>query len=246
MTADITIPDWATHILSDHTDMERDPHKVDASKVASFSLDLPDDAYFEYAFRDAAGSVRADPQNPIPAQNPWLKSASAIIGPKFKTPSLVPDGFRAAGEVKRLRLESSQLSQNRRVITYTPASYEDEALPCIYVQDGVAYYRIAQLAETLELLLKRGEVRPAHLIFIEPIDRTFEYRYNPAYRDFMTGEVLPLIENELATARRAHPYGRKSRRSAERDFGAASSRLVRHSSEPVRCVFRVTGGAGFL
>ena len=198
MTADITIPDWATHILSDHTDMERDPHKVDANKVAKFSLELPDDVYFEYAFQDAAGEVKADPENFTPAQNPWFKSASAIIGPEFAAPSLVSDGFKAAGEVKRLRLESTHLSQTRRIITYTPAGH-DEALPCIYIQDGVAYYRIAQLPETLEILLERDEVRPAQLVFLEPLDRTSEYRYNPKYRDFMTEEVVPLIETELNT-----------------------------------------------
>ena len=199
MTADVTIPDWATHILSDHTDMERSPHPVDAARVKSFSLELPDDVYFEYAFQNAAGEVLADPENPTPAQNPWFKSASAVVGPEFGFPDLVPDDFKAAGEVKRLRLESANLHQTRRVIIYTPVGYVGEALPCLYLQDGVAYYRIAGLPAVLEVLLARGDVRPAHLVFVEPNDRTAEYRYNPAYRDFMTEELLPLVEAEVKT-----------------------------------------------
>ena len=198
MQVDFTIPDWATHVMSDLTDMERSPHKVDASKVRKFSVDLPDDAYFEYAFVDESGEVRRDPENDVKADNPWHPDASAVLGPDYMpNPYSDPDA-KAEGRVIRKRLDSEPLGQTRRLTLYTPKGFEDEELPTVYVQDGTAYYRLARLADVLETLLQENLIRPAHLVFIEPIDRSAEYRFNPDYRAFMIDEVLPLVSDELA------------------------------------------------
>ena len=71
MKLQITVPEWATAVVSDLTDMDRNPHPVDAGKVSSFALTLPDDMYFEYAFLDEAGKMRADPECETRADNPW-------------------------------------------------------------------------------------------------------------------------------------------------------------------------------
>ena len=200
MNVTIHIPNWATHIVSDHTDMERDPHPVDASKVAKFSFELSDDAYFEYAFLDAEGTMRADPLNETAADNPWYPNASAVIGPDYRVdPYAHIEESLATGEVQRHRLESAHLSQTRRLTLYTPKGFENEALPCVYVQDGTAYFRIAKLNEVLEALLKDDLIRPAHLVFVEPISRSKEYRFNPHYRAFMVDELVPFVEERLKT-----------------------------------------------
>lgn len=176
--------------------MERKPHPVDASKISKFSLNLPDDCYFEYAFIDQTGQIKADPQNLVKADNPWYPNASALIGPKYQADTLLNPSLKAEGNVKRLRPTSAALNETRRIITYTPKGFENKALPVIYAQDGIAYYRIAQLPVILEHLIEDG-FRPAHLVFVEPNDRTSEYRYNANYRKFMIEELLPLMEVEL-------------------------------------------------
>ena len=200
MNVTIHIPVWATHIISDHTDMERDPHPVDASKVAKFSFELPDDAYFEYAFLDADGKMRADPQNETKADNPWYPNASAVLGPDYRADPYADIKEKlATGETRRHRLESARLNQTRRLTLYTPKGFENESLPCVYVQDGTAYFRIAKLNEVLEALLKDDLIRPAHLVFVEPISRSQEYRFNPDYRAFMVDELIPFVEGRLKT-----------------------------------------------
>ena len=199
MTLDIAIPDWATHVVSDLTDMERSPYKVDSTKVAKFSLDLPDDVYFEYAFIDEAGKMRPDPENDTKATNPWYPGISAVFGPAYVPDSYAKPSVQAQGRVRRERVHSAALGQTRRVTLYTPSGFDDERLPTVYVQDGTAYYRIARLADVLETLLKEGKVRPAHLVFIEPVDRTAEYRYNLAYRSFVSDELVAFVDTELAT-----------------------------------------------
>ena len=192
----IQIPTWAKYIVSDFTDMERNPQAVTG---LSWSFELPEDAYFEYAFLDADGTMKPDPNNVVKADNPWYPNSSAILAPNYKSDLYANPTFKAAGRVLRLRIESLFLKQTRRIIIYTPLGYETQALPVIYVQDGVAYYRIARLADVLEQLLQEQLVRPAHLVFIEPIDRFSEYRFNPEYRSFIVDELLPLIDKELQT-----------------------------------------------
>ena len=234
MQVDFIIPEWATQVISDLTDMERSPHKVDASKVRKFSVDLPDDAYFEYAFIDEAGEVRPDPDNDVEADNPWYPDASAILGPNYKPSSYADPELKAEGRVLRKRLESRHLGQTRRLIFYTPKGFGEEKLPTIYVQDGTAYYRIARLADVLETLLKENLIRPAHLVFIEPIDRSAEYRFNPDYRAFISDEVLPLVEEELNTTNERIAMGASL-------GGLLSATLALHHPETFQTVVAQSG-----
>lgn len=199
MQVDFPVPDWAVKVMSDLTDMERNPHPVDAAKVKKFTVDLPDDAYFEYAFVDAEGNVKRDPVNEVKADNPWHPAASAVHGPGYKPDAYANPESEAKGRVSRHRIQSEILGQTRRLTLYTPQGYETTDLPVIYVQDGTAYYRIARLADVLESLLEDALVRPAHLVFLEPIDRSAEYRFNLEYRHFVLEEALPLVEKEVAT-----------------------------------------------
>ena len=61
----------------------------------------------------------------------------------------------------------------------------------------MALYRYAKLHLVLETLLRDALVRPAHLVFLEPINRTQEYGFNEAYRKFVLGEALPEVERTV-------------------------------------------------
>lgn len=198
MNVTLHIPEWATHLLSDLTDMERNPQPVDAGEVSGIPFELPDDVYFEYAFMDAGGKVKADPENEVRGDNPWLPEVSAIIGPDYQPDAYASaDESAAKGKTQRLRLASKHLNQTRRLITYTPAG-QSAPLSCVFVQDGVAFYRIGKLHAVMEKLVAAGLMRPAQLVFIEPVDRTEEYLFNPRYRAFVTDELLPFVEDKLA------------------------------------------------
>ena len=198
MKLHVNVPEWATAIASDLTDMDRNPHPVDARKVSSFALELPDDVYFEYAFLDASGKMRADPERAERADNPWYKEVSAVYGPDYQSNPFATPADVPTGETKRLRLESHHLAQTKRVSIYTPKGFEDEPLPVVYVQDGVALYRYVKLHLILENLLRDGLVRPAQLVFLEPTNRTQEYGFNAAYQKFVLEEVLPEVEQAVA------------------------------------------------
>ena len=191
MQVALTPPAWAAWLLSDLTDWQRDP--VPVADVAPFAI--PDDAYFEYAWQDADGTRRPDPTNPHPRLNPWWEYASNLSGPDYRPdPDADPGDARPRGRVLRLEVESRLLGLRRRVIVYSPPGLAEAALPLVLFQDGKAYFAWGRIPQIYDRLYGRGEVAPAHLVFVPPGERTREYFFNAAYRRFLTDEVLPLVE----------------------------------------------------
>lgn len=198
MRVELAAPAWATHLLSDLTDWQREPLPV--ARLRPF--ELPDDAYFEYAWLDTDGQRREDPANANPRLNPWWPYACHVAGPRYRPD---PDADAAGalaplGRTVRLEVESRILGQARRALAYTPAGCGDRALPAILFQDGKAYHGWGRAPQVLDRLVARGEVPPAHLLFVPPVERTAEYFFNEAYRRFLLEEFLPAAAGRLAIA----------------------------------------------
>lgn len=192
MKIDLTPPAWATYLLSDLGDWSRAPLPV--AEVAPF--ELPDDAYFEYAWRADDGDLRPDPDNSNPPNNPWWPHARYLAGPDYQPDawSRVPDKVAPAGQVVRLRLKSRHLGQERHVLVYTPAGQTGEELPQVVFQDGKAYFGWGRVPQVFDRLLAAGRCAPAHLVFIPPVDRSGEYHFNDDYLAFVLEEVLPAVD----------------------------------------------------
>jgi enterochelin esterase family protein len=191
MHIDLTPPPWATHLISDLDDWMRAPRP--ATDLQPF--ELPDDAYFEYAWLDAQGRKRPDPANPNPPRNPWWEYARWLAGPHY-APEPIAAGASAAalGELRRLRLVSTRLGETRHVLVYSPAGCDDRALPHVWIQDGKAYLGWGKVPQVLDRLLASHVVEPAHLVFVPPAERTRDYYYNDAYLDFLVDEARPAVE----------------------------------------------------
>ena len=192
MRVSLDVPPWAKRFASDLTDMDRSPRPLEPADEPSLAFELPDDVYFEYAFVDAAGRMRADPANPRRADNPWYREVSAVLGPDYRPDALAePPEPAAPPVVDRLRVPSALLHQQRRVIVATPAGFEGASLPWVLAQDGVAFYRLARLADIHAALQAAGEARPARFAFVEPVERSREYAFHDGYQRFVVEELLP-------------------------------------------------------
>ncbi len=155
MRIELSPPAWATHLMSDLTDWRRAPQPV--ASVVPF--ELPADAYFEYAWRDASGARHPDPTNANPRLNPWWKFASNLTGPEYR-PNRWLDGTdaRPLGRVLRLKVAAGQFGDERQLLVYTPAGLAEAELPTIYFQDGKAYFGWGRVCQVLDRLLAAGEV----------------------------------------------------------------------------------------
>jgi len=201
---ELTPPAWARFLQSDLTDWQRDP--LPAAEVAPF--EIPDDAYFEYAWVDARGERRPDPDNPNPRLNPWWDFACNLTGPDYRPdPDAVPAGVPVRGRVLRMAVPSRVLGQNRHLLVYSPAGRVEETLPLVLFNDGKAYFGWGRAPQVMDRLLERGEIGPAHLVFVPPVDRTREYAFNPAYRRFLVEELLPAVEDRVRCDGRRTVWG---------------------------------------
>lgn len=203
MELDVAVPAWAREVLSDLTDMHRNARPVDPGRVARFRLRLPDDVYFEYAFRDEKGRIRADPDAPRRADTPWYPEASAALGPDYAPHPLADiDPDLATGRLRRLRVEDPELGEDRRVAIYEPADAHGP-LPLVLAHDGTAYLRIARLPAVLEALRADGRAPAVRLAFVDPSRpdrRTEEYGFGAAYQRFLRGTLLPRLRDEADAA----------------------------------------------
>jgi len=191
MRVNLVPPVWATHLFSDLTDWRKAPIEVAGLRP----FDLPDDAYFEYAWQDREGKLRPDPENLLPRLNPWWDHACHLAGPDYQPDRwLVPQEVRPAGRVLRLRVPTNKFGAQRQVLVYSPPGLGETPLPTIYFQDGKAYYGWGRVCQVLDRLLAANLVGPAHLVFMTPAQRTVEYAFNDAYLDHVVTEVLPAVE----------------------------------------------------
>ncbi len=196
MRINLRPPPWATHLISDLDDWMKSPRPV--ADVTPF--DLPDDAYFEYAWLDDEGRKRPDPTNPNPPHNPWWDYARWLAGPKYQqNPFWLAAKDTLHGKVTRLRLPSKILGDTRHILIYTPPGTGTDALPQVWFQDGKAYFGWGKAPQLYEALLAANLVAPARLIFLTPANRTQEYFFNPDYLRFVIDEAIPAIETAAPT-----------------------------------------------
>ncbi len=194
----VTVPPWALAVVSDLTDMHRTPHGVDAARVSRYALELPDDVYFEYAFLDEHGRMRADPEREARAENPWYPEVTAVRGPEHAHhPLSDPPPPARPGTTARHRVASEAWQGHRRVLVYTPAGASGP-LPVVLFHDGMAYYRVARTPDVYEALRAAGEVDDALLVFVDPIDREREYAFEPRHARFVLDDLLPFLRERHA------------------------------------------------
>lgn len=204
MRVELTPPPWATHLVSDLTDWRREPLPVAALEPFT----LPDDAYFEYAWQDAAGEHRPDPTNENPRLNPWWKYASNLRGPDYRPDRWLRDTeARPQGRVLRIEVPSGRFGPARQVLVYSPPGQAEAALPTIYFQDGKAYFGWGQVCQVLDGLVAAGKVAPAHLVFLTPRERTVEYAFNTDYLRYVMEEVVPVVEGRVRGNERRTAWG---------------------------------------
>ena len=199
MRLDVRVPAWATHLISDHTDMHRRPQRVNAVRVPRFALHLPDDVRFEYAFLDADGRVRADPERGATGRNPWYAEVTEVRGPAYAPDPLAdPPAPAVPWPVTRHRVASRAFGEARRFVVASPPEVHGP-LPVVVLHDGVAYQRLARGADLMAELVRRGRACPAHLVFVEPAERRREYAWDERHVRFVHDEVRPLVAEHHRT-----------------------------------------------
>lgn len=171
-------------------------------RLWSFKLELPDDAYIEYAFlsepRDEARvpdpfNERAAP-NGIGHLNHYFYMPAAEITPLVERAPGIPQG-----KLTRHRIENSWLlaTGKRWVHLYHPPG--DHAVPLVVVYDAQDYLTRGRITQIVDNLIGQGRIEPIAMALLDNggAARGIEYACNEATIGFVMQEVLPLARSRL-------------------------------------------------
>lgn len=160
---------------------------------------LPLDARVEYAYM-VDGKWTADPLNKRQAFE-GLGPISELHMPKYKINPEINYNLKIShGKIQAFRFHSKILGNTRIIHVYLPADYNSlEEYPTIYVQDGTDYLRFGFFDNVLDNLLNKKLIDRVVTIFVDPVDRLYEYDLNCRYADFLVKELVPYIDTSYST-----------------------------------------------
>ncbi len=115
-------------------------------------------------------------------------------------------------------IESTNLGYTCQYRVYTPATYYSLSdLPTIYVTDGQNYLSssMGKMVATLDNLITNEIIKPVIAVFLDPRDpnnlsndrRGFEYRNNINFVNYVTQELIPVIDANYNTDASANARG---------------------------------------
>ena len=173
------------------------------------TLELPKDARIDYKFYvDTVWMM--DPLNPHSVTGGFGPN-SELSMPEYVFPlEIEPNDTIPHGMIEVHHFESRIMNNSRNVHVYTPAGYRplggdsdgdaERAYHTILVQDGGEYISLGSMVDVLDNLIYAGVIPPVVAVFIDPVDRNFEYWANPDYERMVVGELLPFIRESYAIA----------------------------------------------
>ncbi len=164
------------------------------------TLELPRDARIDYKFH-VDGAWMLDPLNPRTVTGGFGPN-SELRMPDYVFPAeIVPNDTIPHGVVEAHHFESGVMNNSRNIHVYTPAGYdEDASYHTVYVQDGGEYISLGSMVDILDNIIYEGRIPPVIAVFIDPVDRNFEYWANPDYERMVVEEILPFIGARYAVA----------------------------------------------
>jgi enterochelin esterase-like enzyme len=177
------------------------PTRLAATPWSYLQADAASNARFEYTLLYEREAI-VDPRNPRQVRT-YSGLHSEIRMPFYESPPEIDGPIPAAtGTLTEEAFASRALKGTRRVWTYLPAGYEGSTdhFPTVYVLDGGNYVADWMgVPGVLDRLIAAGSIRPVIAVFVEPGSRQEEYSRNPAWRAFVTSELVPAIDRRHRT-----------------------------------------------
>ena len=167
--------------------------RVGETDLHYLTLQLPRDARIDYKFYvDKVWMM--DPLNPKTVTGGFGPNSELSMPDYIFPAEIVPSDTIPHGVIEVHHFESKIMNNSRNVHVYTPAAYEDGgAYHAIFVHDGGDYISLGSMVDVLDNLIYAGSIPPVVAVFIDPVDRNFEYWANPEYERVVVEEILPFV-----------------------------------------------------
>lgn len=182
--------------------------------------EMRDDLRFTYSFlpkgkteeRDAQQVAGTDPLNPHRMEVAYdegiapMKFSIAAMPHALDESWIVKQPNVPAGKVEKFQLKSAILGKERGITAYTPPGYADNPKSeywLLVLFDGFFYRSSIPTPTILDNLIHAGKAPPMVAVLIDnPREsRVSELGYDPAFVEFLTGEVLPWVHEHWRATR---------------------------------------------
>jgi enterochelin esterase family protein len=193
----------APRLIDDVHGWEEYPQRMKriAKELWGYSMQLPADAYLEYAFYDLASQQRvADPLNGKTVYNGFGNYNHFFSMPEYSPTSLVE--FRKKiphGKVTQHIVNTWMLADDgqRDIYLYRPPV--KEPVPLLIVYDGADYLERAKLNVIVDNLIHEKRIQPIAMAFLQNAGdrRAAEYACSDATIMWLDNIVLPLARKQL-------------------------------------------------
>ena len=177
--------------------------RLDDTDLYYLTLVLPLDARIDYKFY-VDNVWMLDPLNEQTVLGGFGPN-SAFSMPNYVFPSEIEyvDSI-PHGKVVEHDFESKVLRNKRKIHVYLPPHYSSgetsDSYRVIFVQDGGEFIRLASMINVLDNLIYENRIPPVVGVFIDPVDRNYEYFANEKYEKMLVDEILPFIGDRYAIA----------------------------------------------
>jgi enterochelin esterase family protein len=192
-------------------DMTADPGtRLGASNIWILEKQYPSDTRLNYKIVLDSNQWINDPHNPNELSIEW--GNSQLTMPDYVVPieTIFDPNVPSGNFSDNLLITSTNLGYTSQYRVYTPAGYNQLSnLPVVYVTDGHNFSNntFGKMRIVMDNLIDNGTIEPIIAVFLDPRDpynlnnnrRSDEYRNNIDFVNFVTDELIPVIDSNYNT-----------------------------------------------
>ncbi len=188
--------------------------RLGESDLHYLTLKLPSDARIDYKFY-VDGMWMLDPLNDNTVSGGFGPNSAFGMTDYEPLPDIEYVDSLPHGTLEAHQFESEIIAGARQVQVYLPADYRPVrtmtmdfpdgggietseerfagTYAAIFVQDGGEYITLGSMVNVLDNTIAHGSIPPIVAVFIDPLDRNYEYFLNKDYERMVIEEILPFV-----------------------------------------------------
>jgi enterochelin esterase-like enzyme len=162
------------------------------SDLYYLTLAMPMDARIDYKFY-VDGLWMLDPLNPETVEGGFGDNSAFSMPDYVAPPEIQEIDSIPHGTIETHDFESKIIQGLRQIHVYLPHIYGGDDYPVVFVQDGGEYITLASMVNVLDNLIFQDLILPVVAVFIDPVDRNYEYFLNVDYERMLVEEIMPFV-----------------------------------------------------
>ncbi len=177
--------------------------KVPGTDLFYLRMEYESDARLDYKFVIDGSRWVLDPLNPARVTGGFGPNCELAMPGYLQPPEIIFDPDIPHGEVIEERFVSEILGNERGIYFYLPPGYSDgeEIYPVLFIHDGGEYISLGSMVIVADNLIAAGGIDPLIMVFIDPVDRSGEYKSGKGFMRMITEEIVPMVDGRFRTDR---------------------------------------------